>query len=294
MARVPSPGRAATADQSGRPWTPPTSGSRHTVVAAPWAWQWPTRSATKSTRQSWRKASTSGVSSAGMARPPVPLGPTGLAVAAAAAPAGRVEAEVLGVDPVRLVPEDVVGAGVDGRVGPGADEGPHGRVVGAAGRGRPAVVQHLAGVGVEGGEAALGLAAEQLGHPPGGDLHLQPGVVGDGHDPAHALAVVGEVVLGVGVQHPGEPVGGQPLHVGGDMPEDPVAEVGNCRRFHPFTAPAVRPLTTRRWTSRKNTTAGMANRVDPAITPPHSVPWLVVKEASQIPRVCFSGLRSST
>ena len=33
MARVPSPGRAATGAQSGRPWTPPTSGSRQTVVA---------------------------------------------------------------------------------------------------------------------------------------------------------------------------------------------------------------------------------------------------------------------
>src|SRR4029453_1241732 len=116
-------------------------------------------------------------------------------------------------------------------------------------------------------------------------------------DPAHGLAVPGQVVLGVGVQDPAEPVGGQPLHVGRHMPPDPVAEIGGPCPLgvrQPFAAPAVRPLTTRRWTSRKNTTAGMANRVDPAITPPHSVPWLVVNEASQIPRVCFSGLRSST
>ncbi len=41
---------------------------------------------------------------------------------------------------------------------------------------------------------------------------------------------------------------------------------------HPFTAPAVRPLVTRRCTSRKKTTTGIAINVEPAITPPQSVP----------------------
>src|SRR6187200_2462835 len=41
---------------------------------------------------------------------------------------------------------------------------------------------------------------------------------------------------------------------------------------HPFTAPAVSPVVIRRWTIRKNTITGSAMMVEPAITPPQSVP----------------------
>ena len=39
---------------------------------------------------------------------------------------------------------------------------------------------------------------------------------------------------------------------------------------HPFTAPATRPLTIRRWTMRKKTITGMVNRVEAAMMPPQS------------------------
>src|SRR5205809_5954 len=41
---------------------------------------------------------------------------------------------------------------------------------------------------------------------------------------------------------------------------------------HPFTAPAVSPVVIRRWTIRKKMMTGIAMIVDPAITPPQSVP----------------------
>ena len=67
-----------------------------------------------------------------------------LAAVAATAPALGAEPELLRLDPVRLVTEDAVGAGVDRGVDPRADEAADALVVEAAGRGRAAVVEHLA------------------------------------------------------------------------------------------------------------------------------------------------------
>ena len=110
-------------------------------------------------------------------------------------------------------------------------------------------------------------------------------------DPAYGRAVVGQVVLGEGVQDPGEPVGGQPLHVGGDVPQDPPKYETPALNLHRSRREAGDdpPLDEQEEHHRRD-----GERVDLAITPPHSVPWLVVKEASQIPRVCLSGLRRST
>ena len=102
------------------------------------------------------------------------------AVLAVAAPVLAGQAEVLGVHPVRLVPEDPVGAGLDRGVGPLAAERAHARVVGAAGGRAAAGLQHLTDLRVVRGEAALGLAAEHLAHAPRRDLDLEPGGVRGG------------------------------------------------------------------------------------------------------------------
>src|SRR5215207_3619858 len=108
---------------------------------------------------------------------------------AAASPAFGRQPEVLGMDPVRLVAEDAVGARVDRRVDPLVHEGAHPRIVRtAAGRALP-VVEHLPDVAMPRGEAALGLAAEHLAHAPRRDLDLEAAVVRGGDDAAHRLAV---------------------------------------------------------------------------------------------------------
>ena len=45
---------------------------------------------------------------------------------------------------------------------------------------------------------------------------------------------------------------------------------GSVRR-HPFTAPATRPLASRRWVSRKNARTGMVKRVEDAMIAPQLV-----------------------
>ena len=62
---------------------------------------------------------------------------------AATAPAFGGGTEGKGVRPVRLVPEDPVGAGLDRRLGPGSDEGTELRTVGASRPNGAAVVEDL-------------------------------------------------------------------------------------------------------------------------------------------------------
>jgi hypothetical protein len=62
------------------------------------------------------------------------------------------------------------------------------------------------------------------------------------------------------------------------------------RGHHPLTAPAVSPPATRFCTSRKKITTGIAISVEPAITPPQSVPRAPSLNAcSHTGNVCFSG-----
>src|SRR6476659_7334577 len=87
-------------------------------------------------------------------------------VAAAGPALGIVDPDVLGHRPVWLIPEDVVGSRLDGRVGPLlAERAVHG-VVETAGRDAPPVVEDLAGLRVKGHPAALGLAAERTPDAP--------------------------------------------------------------------------------------------------------------------------------
>jgi hypothetical protein len=131
----------------------------------------------------------------------------------------------------------------------------HALVVRAAARGAVAGLEDLADLGVPRREPALGLAAEHLAHAPRRDLDLEARVVRGGDDRRHRLAVVGQVVLGEGVQHAGEALGGERLHVGRDVARDPAAEVGDPGA-HPFTAPAVMPSMSRLRSTRKNRTTG--------------------------------------
>src|SRR5205085_6636988 len=154
-----------------------------------------------------------------------------------------------------------------------------------------AVVEHLTLLRVEGHPAALGLAAERAAKAPRRRLDRKARRVGDLDDLAHRAAVVREVVLREGVQHPGIATRGEVGHVASYVPGDPYAEVrAACARracweghlgilahlglmvntTYAFTAPAVSPNVMRRCTSRKKTTTRIAVRVEPAISAPQS------------------------
>ena len=80
------------------------------------------------------------------------------------------------------------------------------------------------------------------------------------------------------LERPQEPDPGQV-----ERPLAPERRIGPALgpRRHPFTDPAVRPPTMRRWTMRKKTRTGSVKRVDAAIVAPQSVPKLVRNEPSQ-------------
>jgi hypothetical protein len=126
---------------------------------------------------------------------------------------------------VRLVPEDEVGAGVERCVGPARAEGTVRGLVEARGGDAAAVVQHLARVRIHRHEPALGLAAERPTHAPRVHLDLEPERVRGVDDARHRAAVVGEIVLGEGVQHPREAPECDVLEVAFDVAWDADAEV---------------------------------------------------------------------
>ena len=133
-------------------------------------------------------------------RPPVALG----AGIATAGPARRVvDADVSRYRPVGLVPEHVVGAALERGVRPLPAERAVVRLVQATRRDAPPVVEHLARLGMERHPAALGLAAERAPEAPWTHLDSEPEVMRRGHDVPHRSAVVGEIVFGERVQHPG-------------------------------------------------------------------------------------------
>ena len=177
------------------------------------------------------------------------VAPEALATDVAAAAPARcvVDAHVLGDDPVRLVPEDEVGARVERGVRPLGAESAVARVVQARRSDAAAVVEHLAGVRVHRHEPALGLAAERAPETPRVHLHLEPARVGRVDDALHRVAVVGEVVLGKGVEHAGEPAPNEIVEVALDVPHDAHAEVraacgaaSECGRHRAPSAPARR------------------------------------------------------
>src|SRR5205823_10341488 len=108
----------------------------------------------------------------GQARRQVQPGQLG-ADPARAGPALRLCADVLGHRPVGLVPEDEVGFRLERRLGPLLAERAVYGVVEATGRDAAAVVQHLAGLGMERDPTALRLAAERAPNAPGTHLHLE-------------------------------------------------------------------------------------------------------------------------
>src|SRR5205085_7504856 len=119
---------------------------------------------------------------------------------ATAGPAFRPDADVLRDGPVRLVPEHVVGAALERSVGPLLAERAIRRLVQAARRHPPPIVQDLARLRMERHPPALGLAAERPPEPPRAHLHLETDSVRRGDDLRHRAAVVREVVLRERVQ----------------------------------------------------------------------------------------------
>src|SRR5207249_4538139 len=79
----------------------------------------------------------------------------------------------------------------------------------------------------------------------------------------------------------------RPGHDAGRGQHDPRRGPGGPGAAQPLTAPAVRLVTMRRWTIRKNTTTGRLVIVAPAISDPQSVPRSVVNDASQTMSVWF-------
>ena len=165
---------------------------------------------------------------------------------AAAGPALRiVDPDVLGHSPVRLIPEDVVGSRLDGRVGPLLAERAVHRVVETSGRDATSVIEYLAGLRVKGHPAALGLTAERTADAPGAHLHLEPELVRSRDDLSHRPAVVGEVVLREGVQHRRVPAPGDVLEIAAGMTGNADAEVRDARARHAGSATSAAATTGR-------------------------------------------------
>ena len=147
-------------------------------------------------------------------------------VIAAAAPARLVlDADVNRNDPGRLVPEDRVDTGLERGRRPLLAERAIRRAVQARGRDPAPVVHHLAFLGVECDPPALRLAAERPAEAPRAHLHRQSDVVRGRDDLGERPAVVGEVVLGERVQHPGIAARREVGHVPPDVADHPYSEV---------------------------------------------------------------------
>src|SRR5207248_11090872 len=147
-------------------------------------------------------------------------------VIAAAAPARLVlDADVNRNDPGRLVPEDRVDTGLERGRRPLLAERAIRRAVQARGRNATPVVHHLAFLGMKRDPPALRLAAERPAEAPRAHLHRQSDVVRGRDDLGERPAVVGEVVLGERVQHPGISARREVGHVAPDVPDHPYSEV---------------------------------------------------------------------
>ena len=149
----------------------------------------------------------------------------GAAVAAARPPLRVVDADVRRDDPRGLVPEDRIDAALEHPVGPLLAEVAVGGAVETGGRDAAPVVQHLALLGVERDPAALGLAAERATEAPRARQDGQPRRLRDRDDLRHRVAVVGEVVLGEGVEDSGVAPRGEVGHVPSHVARYPYAEV---------------------------------------------------------------------
>src|SRR5204863_3380987 len=141
-------------------------------------------------------------------------------------------ADVLRHRPVRLVPEDVVGAALECRVGPLRAEGSVRGLIEATRRDTAAVVEDLAGLRVHRHPAALRLAAERPADAPRAYLHFESDVMRGRDDVAHRAAVIDEVVLGERVQDGRESACGDVFEVPANVTENADAEVRDAGAAH--------------------------------------------------------------
>jgi len=178
----------------------------------------------------------------------------------AARPARRVvDSDMRRDDPGRLVPEDRVGAALEHPVGPLLAELAVGGAVEAGGRNAPAVVEHLALLGVERDPAALGLAAERPAESPRARQDAQARGMRERDDLGHRVPVVGEIVLRERVEDAGVAARGEVGHVPLHVPRDAYAEIGAAgarrRSGHDQFTPSPRLQS-----SRRRSGAGRAGR----------------------------------
>src|SRR5207245_8474390 len=157
-----------------------------------------------------------------------------LANITAAGPALHLGADMLRHGQVPLVPEDEIRSGFQRCVGPLLAERAVGRIVQAARRDAPSVVEHLARLRMKRHPPALGLAAERPPETPRTHLHLETELVRRRDDLRHRPAVVGEVVLRERVQHARVTARSEILQISPNVTEDADAEVRAARaQAHP-------------------------------------------------------------
>lgn len=145
----------------------------------------------------------------------------------------------------------------------------------------PRDVEHHPAPGVRGpvgDPAQRRLGAErrqgaQAVEAPGGSAGGEFGAVGGDVDPIPLLpepGIVGRVPYEAVVERDGSPEHG---HLAGPR---------NHHVGHPFTAPAIIPEDTRRWSTRKTSRTGSMNNVAAAMVAPQSVPKTLPNPDSQI------------
>ena len=252
VASVSRPGSAASRDQSLIPCGPSVWGSGQIVGLAPWAATCATKSPMKSTIESSRNASTSGVSSPGMSSPKRSR--------KSPRQTSQRQPQWLGSRPKccgcvqcgssqKMYSAPVsIAASIHSRT----NSRTRGWFAQPAGTRRP--VSSTWPISMLAGTKPLSASPPNMRHTPQGPIcTTRPASCEAADDLVHRRAVVGQVVLGVGVQHAGEAALGERLHVGGDVAHDPVAEIRSTDA-HPLIAPAVR-MVIRCLRSRRNTTA---------------------------------------
>ncbi len=131
--------------------------------------------------------------------------------------------------PVRLVPEQDIGADIDSRVDPEVQKLPEATTVEAGDPDRTAVRQDLTGVHLPRHELAERLPTENTGHTPGIEVRFHAERPGDAHDFAHRFETVQQIVLGEAMHDVVEPGTGNVAEISLNVAKRPVAKIRDSR-----------------------------------------------------------------
>lgn len=129
---------------------------------------------------------------------------------------------------MRLIPEDGIGACIQGSVYPQTHGSARFYGTGAGGGGALAGAQHLAGVRMEWHEGTESLAAEKPHHPPRIGPTSQPGLVGHAKQLGHRPRGEEHVVFAEGVHRVGAAVGDDVVQVTSKVTRPTVGKIGNA------------------------------------------------------------------